>query len=85
MGFYPVCPASTEYLLASPIFNRLKVNLSNGKTFTIEAPLTSEENKFVRSATLNEVPLPHPFITHQDITSGATLRMEMTNQPVTTP
>lgn len=83
MGMYPACPASTEYLLASPTFRRVNINLANGKTFTIDAPQADHENIYVRAATLNGKPLTHPTITHQDIISGATLYMEMTNHPIT--
>ena len=35
MGFYPVNPASAEYDLGSPIFDRIEMDLPNGKTFTL--------------------------------------------------
>ena len=85
MGFYPMCPASTEYLLSSPIFKRVKINLSNGKTFTIEAPHASAENIYVQSATLNGRALLQPIITHQDIINGSTLHMDMSSQHTTKP
>ena len=77
MGFYPVCPATTEYLLASPTFKRVRINQPNGHTFTIEAPNASPDHIYVKSATLNSTPLTSPSITHQDITSGATLHFEI--------
>jgi putative alpha-1,2-mannosidase len=77
MGFYPVCPATTEYLLASPTFKCVNINQSNGKTFTIETPNASPNHIYVKSATLNGSPHTSPSITHQDITSGSTLRVEM--------
>ena len=85
MGFYPMCPASTEYQLASPTFKRVRVNLSNGKTFTIEAPNASPKNIYVKSLTLNGIPLQHYTITHQDIVSGSTLHVDMSNQQFTRP
>lgn len=75
MGFYPLCPATPEYFLASPTFKRVRINQPNGKTFTIEAPDASPENIYVKSASLNGSPLTSPSITHQDITSGSTLRV----------
>ncbi len=78
MGFYPVCPATTEYMLASPVFKKVRINQSNGKTFTIDAPHASRENIYVKSATLNGSVLTSSSISHHDITSGSTLYMEMT-------
>lgn len=79
MGFYPVCPATTEYFLASPTFKRVSINQSNSKSFVIEAPDASADHIYVKAATLNGSPLTSPSITHQDITSGSILRVEMDN------
>jgi predicted alpha-1,2-mannosidase len=35
MGLYPVCPGSGEYIVSEPIFKSVKINLENGKNFTI--------------------------------------------------
>jgi putative alpha-1,2-mannosidase len=41
MGFYPVCPGSNEYQLASPSFEKITLNLDKsfypGKKFEVEA------------------------------------------------
>lgn len=79
LGFYPVCPASDEYVVGSPVFPKAEIKLENGKTFTIIAENASPENIYVESMTLNGKPLDRPFIKHSDITSGSTLRLKMTN------
>ena len=38
LGFYPVCPASTQYALGTPLFQKAVVTRPDGKQFTIEAP-----------------------------------------------
>lgn len=35
MGFYPVCPATPFYETTTPLFNRITLNLEDGKTFVI--------------------------------------------------
>jgi putative alpha-1,2-mannosidase len=30
-GFYPVCPATDEYVLGAPLFKKVTLNLENGK------------------------------------------------------
>ena len=35
MGFYPVCPATDRYMLSAPRFQKVTLNLQNGKKFTI--------------------------------------------------
>jgi len=49
MGFYSVAPASNQFVFGSPIFNKITLNLENGKQFTITAPNNSEKNIYIRS------------------------------------
>ena len=37
LGFYPVCPASGEYAVGTPLFEKAEVALPGGKTLTITA------------------------------------------------
>ena len=46
LGFYPVAPGSTQYVVGSPLFPRAVIRLENGQAFTIEAPSTSAERKY---------------------------------------
>lgn len=80
MGFYPVCPASTEYALSSPIFPKIILHLENGKTFTIESQNYTEKNIFIQKTTLNGKKLKTPFLTHEAILSGGTLMHSLTNK-----
>ena len=78
MGFYPVCPATLQYMLGSPTFRRVDIHQPGGRTFTIEAPDAGPEHIYVRQATLDGQPLDGATITHDAITRGATLRLQMT-------
>ena len=80
-GFYPVTPGKAEYAIGSPLFEKAEIRLSNGKTFTVEAPGASEDNKYIQSATLNGQPLDKPFISHEDVMKGGTLVLRMGSQP----
>jgi hypothetical protein len=46
LGFYPVAPGSTQYVVGSPLFPRAVIHLESGVRFTIEAPSTSAERKY---------------------------------------
>ena len=80
MGMYPVNPVSGVYEIGTPLFEKLIINLDNGKTFTVIAPGVSKENKYVKSVKLNGETLNRSYIKHEDIMSGATLEFEMTSQ-----
>lgn len=81
MGFYPVNPASDFYDLGSPLFDRVELDLPNGKTFTIEAEGASGTAKYIQSAMLNGVPLASPGFTHAQLLEGGTLTLTMGNRP----
>jgi len=80
LGFYPVTPGSNEYIVGGPLFEKATINLENGKSFTLESKNQSEENKYIKSATLNGVSYPYSYIKHQDIVNGGSLVFEMTNE-----
>ncbi len=81
MGFYPVNPASGDYMIGSPMYPRASIRLQNGKTFRVIAENVSARNLYVQSATLDGNPLNEPLITWEQIQSGATLRFRMGPNP----
>ena len=81
LGFYPVCPASNEYVLGAPLFKRATVHLENGNTFTVEAPENSHDNIYIGRMLLNGKEYRHNYITHEALTKGARIEVQMTAQP----
>lgn len=81
MGFYPVTPGVPQYALGSPLFNKVTIHLENGKDFVVSAPENSSENVYIDAAELNGGPLDANWITHDDIMSGGTLRLKMSDTP----
>ena len=79
MGFYSVCPASGEYVLGSPLFNKVTLNLENGNRFIINAANNSAANICINSAKLNEKDYTKNFILHEDVMSGGILDLEMSD------
>lgn len=81
LGFYPVCPASSEYIIGCPSFERATILLENGKTFTIIAKDTDTENRYIQAAELNGQHYDKGYITHEDIMRGGTLIFYMGAKP----
>jgi predicted alpha-1,2-mannosidase len=81
MGFYPVNPASGDYMIGSPLYAGMSLRLRNGKTFRVEAENDSATNVYVESATLDGKPLDVPVITWEQIQAGATLHFVMGPKP----
>jgi predicted alpha-1,2-mannosidase len=81
MGFYPLNPASGEYLIGSPLFARTTLDLPNGRHFVISAKDNSATNVYIQSASLNGRPLAIPVVTHRQILAGGTLDFVMGPEP----
>jgi predicted alpha-1,2-mannosidase len=81
MGFYPVNPASSVYVIGTPVMKKSAISLALGKSFTVLAPNVSAENIYIQSAKLNGKPYTRTFITQQDITTGGVLEFVMGSKP----
>lgn len=81
MGFYPFTPGVPAYTIGSPVFDRVSVDVGNGKEFVVEAVNNSKKNKYIQSVTLNGKPLDKPWFTHDELVGGGVLRMEMGPEP----
>jgi len=77
MGFYPVTPGLTSYSIGSPFFQKVSMQLPNGKSFVIIGKNASAKNKYIQSAKLNGQPLNVPQLTHADVLKGGTLEFVM--------
>ena len=81
MGFYPVNPASGDYDLGSPIFDKVEIDLPNGKTFTVTAEGAAGKAKYIQSATLNGETLAEPKFSHARMMEGGELKLTMGERP----
>lgn len=81
MGFYSVTPGTDYYTLGTPIFNKITLNLENGKTFTIKANNLSSNNIYIQSARLNGADYNQTYLKHNAILEGGELTLEMGNIP----
>jgi len=70
LGFYPVAPGSDQYQLGSPAVDGAVIQLSGGKTFTIETVNQSAKNVYVQKVVLNGKVLDRTYLTHADIMGG---------------
>ena len=81
LGLYAVTPGTDQYVLGSPVFRRATITMEDGKQFVVEAEGNSPENIYVDSRQLNGQPLSRNYITYRELTSGGTLRLQMSAQP----
>ena len=82
MGFYPVCPASNEYIIGAPLFKKATIHLADGKEFVINAPKNSAENIYIQSAKTGMFKKQtKTYLTHQQITDGGKITFDMGPKP----
>ena len=81
IGFYPVTPGDITYVLGSPLFSNVIINLENGKKFTIKSTSSNNKNIYIKSALLNGKDYTKSYITHSDIITGNTIDLRMAPTP----
>ncbi len=83
LGFYPVCPATDQYIMGAPLFKKAVIRLENGKTFEIAAPENSAENLYIDDMKLNGKRYTRNYITHGDLMRGGRMDVKMSAEPNT--
>lgn len=81
MGFYPVTPGTVDYLIGSPLFDRVTIQLPGGKNFAIVAHNNGPQKPYIQGATLDGQPFDKTYVTHGQILRGGELRFEMGSAP----
>jgi predicted alpha-1,2-mannosidase len=74
LGFYPVAPASNQYVLGRPFVDRAIIHLPNGKSLTIASIGMNEAQSFLKDVVLNGQSLDRSYVTHEDLLQGGELK-----------
>lgn len=83
LGFYPLVPASNEYVIGRPFLPRATLNLPNGRRFTIVAEGLDAGHGYVGAVSLNDQSLTRGFLRHEEIMADGELRFVMQATPNT--
>lgn len=81
LGFYPVCPGTSEYVLGSPLFPKVTISFPKGNTFVIDAEGNSDKNCYIRMAKLNGVDFTRNYLKHEELLKGGEFRLLMDSVP----
>ena len=77
LGFYPVCPGSSEYAIGSPAVRKAYIKMKDGAILTIKTENQSEKAVFVEQVLLNGNPIEDWTLRHEDIAKGGELTFIM--------
>lgn len=80
MGFYPVCPATDQYVLGAPLFKKMTISFENGKQLVIQSPANSDKNRYVQSLNWNSKLYENNYVNHFELLKGGSLTFSMTEK-----
>jgi putative alpha-1,2-mannosidase len=88
LGFYPVNPASGEYVIGTPAFNKATVRFPLAHSSDEYSELIIEangaaDNPFVGGVALDGTPLVAPIISHKALVRASRLSFDMSDEPQT--
>lgn len=81
MGFYPVAPATDQYVIGTPLFKKMTLQLENGNEIVINAPENSATHKYIHKLEVNGKEYTKNWLSHKELMKGATLNFTMTDIP----
>jgi predicted alpha-1,2-mannosidase len=83
LGFYPASPGHPEYVIGSPLFTRATLSLPGGKRFVVSASANNDANRYIQRARLNGQVLTRNFLTHDEVSAGGELQLDLGPEPST--
>ena len=87
LGFYPVTPGTTQYMIGTPQFSLAEIHLENEKSFIINSPGLNDSSYYIQSALLSTTKSLMPkkweyaYLDHADIAGGGLVTFMMGNKP----
>jgi predicted alpha-1,2-mannosidase len=81
LGFYPVAPATDEYVIGAPLFKKVTLKLENGNTIEIEAPNNGPDNRYIQEITFNGDKYDKNYFKFSELMDGAKIIFEMGSTP----
>ena len=81
IGFYSVTPGLNYYAVGAPQFDKVSIQLENGKTFTIKTKKESNQSFYIQKTNLNGKDLNRSYLMHEEIMEGGVLVFELGDQP----
>ena len=81
LGFYPVAPGTTQYVMGAPLFKKATMHFENGKQLVINAPENSDKNIYIESLNLNGKEYTKNYLEHFEILKGGVIDIDMDDEP----
>jgi predicted alpha-1,2-mannosidase len=80
LGFYPVAPASNQYVLGRPFVDKAMIHLPNGRSLTVSSAGMNEAQSFLKDVLLNGKSLDRSYVTHEELMQGGDLKFVFSSE-----
>jgi len=81
MGFYPVCPGTTQYVFGTPLFRKITLTFENGHKMEIQAPAADKSTFYIHNISLNGTTYTKNWIDHSELQKGGILKFDLQKEP----
>ena len=81
MGFYPVCPGTDQYVIGSPLFNKMSIEMPGGKMLEIVAEGNGPGAVYIDELRFNGKIIDKNYLTHDRLQQGGRLVFVMSDKP----
>ncbi|MFC2167414.1 GH92 family glycosyl hydrolase, partial [Acidobacteriota bacterium] len=81
LGFYPVCPGRDEYIIGTPLFPKVTIDVGAQKRLVLKAKNISSYNIYIQEMTLNGRIYDKSFLKHSELLNGGEILFSMGRSP----
>lgn len=81
IGLYPISPASGQFILGSPLFASVSLDVGAAQPLTITAVNQAPNNVYVTGVTWNGAAVSGVYVAYSDLMMGGALQFTMSATP----
>ena len=81
MGFYPVCPGTDQYVIGSPLFDKMSIEMPGGQMLEIVAEGNGPGAVYIDELRFNGKIIDKNYLTHDRLQQGGRLVFVMSDKP----
>jgi predicted alpha-1,2-mannosidase len=81
MGFYPVCPGTDQFVIGTPLFDKVIIDNGNNNQFVIQANNPSDKRFYIQSVKLNGKEYDKNYFIYSDIMNGGKVEFKISSEP----
>jgi len=81
MGFYPVAPVTGQYVIGSPLFEKVEIQLPNNKKIVINSKENNTKSVYIDKVFINDKQYYNNWLSHSNLSEGLKIDFIMNETP----